>query len=149
MELTLIKKGLTTYEIINKKQQPIYKVVKKLGLFNNTIEIYDEKKNNVAIIKESNFSKIKYKIYQKGLQTDSVSPLKSTSLEQYLLLSHKWKIVGDITYTDYKVMNERNDILISMKCTLVDPDIWNIDITTDNKNFAIITCMIIYFIAKK
>lgn len=149
MNLKLEKTNLTKYSIKDEKDQVIYTCEKKLFSLGDKILIYDENNLQLAEIKETPISKTKYKLYMNGSEIDQVIIQQKTPLESYILSNKKWLIAGDITYTDYKVTTENNDLILTMKCNLVDPDAWDITLNTTDKLLAVITIMTILSIAKK
>ena len=149
MNLKLEKTKLSKFSISNDQDKELYSLEKKFSLFGSTVYIYDENKLQLAELKENIMSKTKYKIYINGSEFDSVSVSQKTPLDKYQLSNKKWTIAGDITYTDYKVLNEKEEEQMTMKCNLVDPNIWDINITTTETTLAIALAMTIFSIAKK
>lgn len=149
MNLKLEKTKLSKYSISNDQGKALYFLEKKHYLFGSTVYIYDENNLQLAELKENVMSKVKYKVYVNGSEIDNISICQKTPLEKYQLINKKWIISGDITYTDYIVKNEKEEVQMTMKCNLVDPDIWDINITTPETTLAIALVMTILSIAKK
>ena len=149
MKFKLEKISLNKYVLKNDQEKVVYNYKKNISSFGSKTFIYDENNLQLAELKGIMLSKIKYKIYINGTEFDNIVVTDKTPLEKYQLQNNKWIIEGDITYTDYKVVNEKNEILLTVKCDLVDTDIWDIDINTEEKVLAATLVMLIYTIAKK
>lgn len=149
MVLKLEKQKPAKYTISEESGKIMYICEKKISLLGNKIFIYDENNLQLAEIKEKALSKEKYIIYINGTEFDNVIVCQKTPLEKYQLTNKAWIIEGDITYTDYKVIDEKEQVAMTMKCNLIDTNIWDININTEEKLLASTIIMIILSIAKK
>jgi hypothetical protein len=84
-----------------------------------------------------------------GTLIDEVKSDNKTPKE-YTLINKNWRISSDITYSEFHVTNEKQEVILSMKNDLSDdPNKWDINITTSDKLFGIINVVTILSIAKK
>ena len=145
MDLILIQDGVGKYIIKDKNEKVLY-ICKHKG-FN--YYIYDENELQLAEVKYNLFSKKKYKLYMNGTLVDEITSDNKTP-KGYTLLNKNWHISSDITYSDFAVKNEKEEIIVSMKNDLLDdPKKWTINISTSDKLFAIINVITILSISKK
>lgn len=145
MDLILTQDGLGKYIIKDNNEKVLY-ICKHKG-FN--YYIYDENNLQLAEVKYNLFSKKKYKLYMNGTLIDEITSDNKTP-KGYTLLNKKWYISSDITYSDFNVKNEKDEIILSMKNDLSDdPKKWNINIAATDTLLAIINVVTILSISKK
>lgn len=145
MDLILIQDGLGKYVIKDQNEKILY-MCKHKG-FN--YYIFDENQLQLAEVKYNLFSKNKYKLYMNGTLIDEVKSDNKTPKE-YTLINKNWRISSDITYSEFHVTNEKQEVILSMKNDLSDdPNKWDINIMTSDKLFGIINVVTILSIAKK
>lgn len=135
MKVTLEKQEKFNSLIFNVKSdssQLIYTCKKNLLPFNNTYNVYDERKNIVAKVKESVFSDTLYRMYIANEIVDKVKVHTKTPLKKYQLENKKWIIEGDITYTKYSVYDEQKGKVLDMFLKpLLQKYEWEITICTE------------------
>ena len=149
MNCKLEKVSLNKYVLKDTNDKVLYNYTKNISLLGSNTLVYDENNLQLAEYKSVALSKTKYKIYLNGTEIDSVVLSEKTPLNKYQLSNKKWTIEGDITYTDYKVINEKSEIMLTVKCSMKDTNIWDVVINTDEKTLAATLILLIYSIAKK
>lgn len=138
----------STYTIKDEEGKIIYTCKKTLFSLGDKFIIYDENNIQLAELKQTILSRTKYKLYINGTIVDEVTLFKKTPLNKYQLINKEWYIEGDITYTNYFVLNKKGEKVIEMKYNL-PIDTWNIHLfQTKDKLLSILVILTILSIAQ-
>lgn len=150
MNLKLIRTLPNKYEIVDELGKVVYYCKTSALSLNRNYYIYDENKLQLAEIKCNSLSKIKYKLYIKGLLVDEVIISDKRPSRKYLLTHKNWTITENITFTEYNVEDSKGKTIISMNWNMIDdPYIWNITISSKEELMAIITAITCFSLSKK
>lgn len=149
MNLTLEQNSFSTYNIKDNNGRIIYICKKQLSISKHYI-IFDENNLQLAELKQTPFSRTLYDFYINGSVVDKLELHTKTPLKKYQLKYKKWLIGGDITYTNYTILNDRYDKVLDMKQeSPKEPYTWKINLYEENdKLLAILTVLNVIAVAK-
>ena len=128
----------------DEKTDRVYVIGEKIGIIKRKYELYDGRKNFIARI-TSDFSRKKYKFLENDIVIDELDLVPLKTPRQYKLSNHNWILNMDITFTEYSIHDENNQVLAEIRYNLPDNS-WLIDIKTI-KDITLIMLMIITVIS--
>lgn len=113
------EQGIELYIVRNETNDRVYVMRERLLFFKKELQLYDAHKKYIAEILVP-FGKKKYTFKENDRVIDEMQKVLSTNRTQYQLSESKWTLDVDITYTDYTISDENNEVIAEVKYNLPD-----------------------------
>ena len=113
------EQGLELYIVRNETNDRVYVMRERYLFFKKELQLYDAHKKYIAEILVP-FGKKKYTFKEKDKVIDEMQKVLNTNRTHYKLAESKWTLDVDITYTDYTISDENNEVIAEVKYNLPD-----------------------------
>ena len=113
------EQGLELYIVRNETNDRGYVMRERYLFFKKELQLYDAHKKYIAEILVP-FGKKKYTFKENDKVIDEMQKVLNTNRTQYKLAESKWTLDVDITYTDYTISDENNEVIAEVKYNLPD-----------------------------
>ena len=113
------EQGIELYIVRNETNDRVYVMRERLLFFKKELQLYDAHKKYIAEILVP-FGKKKYTFKENDRVIDEMKKVLNTNRTQYQLSESKWTLDVDITYTDYTISDENNEVIAEVKYNLPD-----------------------------
>lgn len=113
------EQGIELYIVRNETNDRVYVMRERLLFFKKELQLYDAHKKYIAEILVP-FGKKKYTFKENDRVIDEMQKVLNTNRTQYQLSESKWTLDVDITYTDYTISDENNEVIAEVKYNLPD-----------------------------
>lgn len=120
------EQGLELYIARNENNDRVYVMRERYLFFKKELQLYDAHKKYIAEVLAP-FGKKKFIFKEKDKVIDEMNLVSKTIKHQYQLAQSKWTLNVDITFTEYTICDENNEIIAEVKFNLPDTA-WLIDI---------------------
>ena len=113
------EQGIELYIVRNETNDRVYVMRETHPFFKKELQLYDAHKKYIAEILVP-FGKKKYTFKENDRVIDEMKKVLNTNRTQYQLSESKWTLDVDITYTDYTISDENNEVIAEVKYNLPD-----------------------------
>lgn len=113
------EQGIELYIVRNETNDRVYVMRERHLFFKKELQLYDAHKKYIAEILVP-FGKKKYTFKENDRVIDEMQKVLNTNRTQYQLSESKWTLDVDITYTDYTISDENNEVIAEVKYNLPD-----------------------------
>lgn len=133
--------GLELYITRNETNDRIYVMRERYLFLKKELQLYDAHKKYIAEIVTSLFGAKKLTFKENDRVIDELNLISKKIKREYQLEQNKWRIEVDVTFTEYNIYDENNEIIAEVKFNLPERT-WLIDVKK-TKNVTLLMLLIL------
>lgn len=137
--------GLELYITRNESNDRIYVMRERYLFLKKELQLYDGHKKYIAEIITPIFSAKKLTFKEHDRVIDELVLISKQIKREYQLEQNKWRIEVDVTFTEYNIYDENNELIAETKFNLPDRT-WLIDVKK-TKNPTLLMLMLLSVVA--
>lgn len=119
--------GLELYITRNETNDRIYVMRERYLFLKKELQLYDAHKKYIAEIVTPMFGAKKLTFKENDRVIDELNLISKKIKREYQLEQNKWRIEVDVTFTEYNIYDENNEIIAEVKFNLPERT-WLIDV---------------------
>lgn len=119
--------GLELYITRNETNDRIYVMRERYLFLKKELQLYDAHKKYIAEIVTPLFGTKKLTFKENDRVIDELNLISKKIKREYQLEQNKWRIEVDVTFTEYNIYDENNEIIAEVKFNLPERT-WLIDV---------------------
>lgn len=137
--------GLELYITRNETNDRIYVMRERYLFLKKELQLYDAHKRYIAEIATSMFGAKKFIFKEHDRVIDELNLVSKKIKSEYQLEQNKWRIEVDLTFTEYTIFDENNEVVADVKFNLPDR-MWLIDIKK-TKNVTLLMLLLLSIVS--
>ena len=146
LKISLTKEGgLELYLVRNEVNDRIYVMRERYVFLKKELQLYDAHKKYIAEIITPIFNSKKLTFKEHDKVIDELVLTSKQIKREYQLEQNKWRIEVDVTFTEYNIYDENNELIAETKFNLPDRT-WLIDVKK-TKNPTLLMLMLLSVVA--